>query len=118
MDQACADACVTQFPEAGKAYDQVIDCQSTSCTEACVCGAADGDNACVACAKTSCCTEYGAFVNSPDPTAFNECLTACGEPLTQECYDACVVDHPTEGAAYDALFVCLESGCTAECAAP
>lgn len=113
--QECFDGCVTSNPVAGNAYLALDACRNKSCTTGCLCGARDGDSACLACVKSNCCADFGALVNASDYSAFNKCLDACAAD-DADCFDACVTANPAAGAAYDSLATsCLTATCSAEC---
>jgi hypothetical protein len=112
--QACFDGCVTMYPVAGAAITELTECQNESCAEPCICAPADGDNACLTCAKTSCCAEYVDYSLSADVIDFETCLGACADGDTP-CAEACVTQYPVAGGTYLELTTCLDASCLDAC---
>jgi hypothetical protein len=78
------------------------------------CDPAPGDDACHACAKASCCSEYSACVGDANCACLVDCLSngkaasVCTRP--ENC-------GPVDGA-FAATAACLDSACQAPCPTP
>lgn len=83
------------------------------CQTECICGAADTDDACLACAKTNCCDELIAYNTASDVNDYIDCAGACTD---QACADDCLANAPVTQAAYEALDACAgQDACATEC---
>jgi hypothetical protein len=109
----CFDACVLASPVAGTAYSALAECQDDSCVEPCICGASTSDDACDTCYKSSCCTEYAAYVLSPNALEFENCALDCADDT---CFEACVDQYPAAGASYLGWVACIDANCATDCA--
>jgi hypothetical protein len=76
------------------------------------CPSAQGDNACTACAKASCCTAYAACGNSNDCIALSQCISTCQD---QTCVSNCASRYPGGVSALEALEQCAGSACSQPC---
>ncbi|WP_437965092.1 hypothetical protein WMF04_36340 [Sorangium sp. So ce260] len=94
--------------DTGSAFPQAVQPELTIHR---ICDAAPEDDACVSCAKASCCTEHGACMDDPRCACLVDCLSrgnaisAC--TLLENCGPADTVS--TEAAA------CLDDACQAQC---
>jgi hypothetical protein len=109
---ACFDGCVTSFPVAGAAALDLVDCQNTSCSEPCICEATSDDDACAACYKESCCSEFVDYVLSPDLEGFETCAAPCADNL---CVQECASSYPVAGENYATWTDCIYASCSAQC---
>jgi hypothetical protein len=110
--QACLDACISQFPVAGAAFGDLVDCQDTDCAEPCICEVTASDDACSTCYKRGCCPETVIYTTAPDIGAFEDCAVPC---TSNDCINACIDQFPEAGAAFVAWSDCLYVDCNGEC---
>jgi hypothetical protein len=96
----------------GVATIQGCDAEIEAMNRCFICAPETGDMQCLACAKTSCCEELGAYNLAPDVEGFFTCLDAC---TTNECVDGCVTTYPVAGAAALDLVDCQNTTCSEPC---
>jgi hypothetical protein len=75
------------------------------------CAASDGDNACVACAKASCCSDYQACANDVNCLCWVSCKAAGGTDTSCAVASQC----GTLDAVSSSTAACLNANCAAEC---
>jgi hypothetical protein len=121
-NQTCVSTCRTQSQNGIAAYDNLIDCMTSSCST--VCGSTEGGTscgafvfsnpACDACVGRSCCTEEGVCSNNADCLALIQCTSVClnNDPV---CIADCQTQHPNGSADYKVLAQCIQTSCGGQC---
>lgn len=109
-DETCDNQCFTTHAAGAPVLDAVDACQGTKCASEC--GGSTGGDPCDTCVETKCGTPLNACLNDPACTAFWDCLEPCTDVA---CEDACVAQHPNGVAKSDAVDLCVDQQCLAEC---
>ena len=115
-DQNCLDACYLQYPEAGEATDLVQDCLEENCWDECNfssnCNLSTNDASCDACFHAACSVECESLSGDGYLNDFPNCINGCNEAA---CEEACKLQYPGTGAAYETLLECVHLNCPDEC---
>jgi hypothetical protein len=90
-------------------------CSSSSVALAgCIaCSADPNDDACDACSKTSCCSEWRALVEHPNALDYVACAQACDTTTTPDCPAQCLDSFPAYRDAAEQVAQCWLERCPA-----
>jgi hypothetical protein len=81
-----------------------------------VCLPHDGDNSCVACTRSTCCSQVKTYITAADAPEYDACIEPCPDATDPAaCYDACATKFPTAGKADAAISDCQVKSCATGC---
>lgn len=108
----CINSKGTPSCEAMETFVAGCDTEGTAFSLCTVCLPQTGDSSCVACTRSSCCSEVKTYISAADADVYDACVSPC---TTQDCVDTCAAASPIAGKADSAINDCQVTSCVDTC---
>ncbi len=114
---SCAIGCANSYPAGVAQLDNWNGCLDTSCVGACGispvdCSISSTATNCTKCDMQSCCTQFGACMESLGCLALVDCISSC---TTTTCENNCLTSYPSGVTAFNNWNNCLNNSCNSAC---